>query len=118
LEALVWGLGDWVIAYVWIWTLWIFIVRFASRWFKDHSHAWALLGAFYGLIFGLLFALQHALLYGWTMGMIYWFRGISFDIIHAFSNYSLILILFTPMNKLMRKLFRKWEQDASYNESR
>lgn len=118
LEALVWGIGDWVLAYVWIWTLWIFLVRMASVWFKDNSHAWALLGAVFGLVFGLLFALQHALLYGPTMGMIYWFRGISFDIIHAFSNYSLILILFTPMNKLMRKLFRKWEQDASYNESR
>jgi energy-coupling factor transport system substrate-specific component len=118
LQALVWGIGDWVIGYLWIWTLWFLLVRLCIPWFKTHIHAWALLGAFYGFIFGLLFALQHALLYGWTMGMIYWIRGISFDIIHAFSNYSLILILFTPMNKLLKTLFRKWEQDASYNESR
>ena len=93
LQALVWGFGDWVVAYLWIWTLWVYIVQLFKKYIKDNSHLWALLGAVFGFVFGFLFSIQHALMYGFNMGVIYWIRGISFDIIHAFSNYSLILIL-------------------------
>ena len=105
LEALVWGFGDWVLGYLWIWTAWIIFKPLL----KDKTHAWALLGAFYGFVFGFLFAVQHAVLYGFNMGVVYWIRGISFDIIHAFSNYSLILILFSPVSKVFNNLLRKWE---------
>lgn len=108
LEALVWGFGDWVLGYLWIWTVWIIMIRCFKPILKDKTHLWALLGAFYGFVFGFLFAVQHALLYGLNMGIVYWIRGISFDIIHAFSNYSLILILFTPILKVFNNLIRKW----------
>ena len=75
---------------------------------KDNAHHWALLGALFGFLFGFLFAVQHAILYGLNMGIVYWIRGISFDIIHAFSNYSLILILFKPIYKVFNNLLRKW----------
>jgi hypothetical protein len=109
LEALVWGFGDWVLGYLWIWTVWIILVRLFKPILKDKTHYWALLGAFFGFAFGFLFAIQHAILYGFNMGVVYWIRGISFDIIHAFSNYSLILILFTPISKVFNNLLRKWE---------
>ena len=108
LEALVWGFGDWVVAYLWIWSLWVFIVQFTKPFIKDKANLWALLGALYGFAFGFLFSIQHALMYGFNMGVIYWIRGISFDIIHAFSNYSLILILYKPLSNLLSKLLRKW----------
>lgn len=109
LEALVWGFGDWVIAYLWIWALWVVLVQAFKPLIKDNSHGWALLGAFYGFAFGFLFSIQHALMYGLDMGIVYWLRGISFDIVHAFSNYSLILILYKPLSKLLSSLLRKWE---------
>lgn len=108
LEGLVWGFGDWVLGYLWIWTIWILIVQLFKPILKDKSHLWALLGALFGFIFGFLFAVQHAVLYGFNMGLVYWIRGISFDIIHAFSNYSLILILFSPIYKVFNNLLRKW----------
>jgi len=109
LEALVWGFGDWVLGYLWIWTIWMILVRLFKPILKDKTQFWALLGASFGFAFGFLFAVQHALLYGLNMGIVYWIRGISFDIIHAFSNYSLILILFTPISKVFNNLLRKWE---------
>jgi hypothetical protein len=42
---LVWGFGDWVVAYLWIWSLWIFIVQIAKSFIKDKANLWALLGA-------------------------------------------------------------------------
>lgn len=108
LEGLVWGLGDWVLGYLWIWTLWIILVKVLSPMAKDHAHVWALIGALFGFSFGFLFALQHAFLYGFTMGMIYWVRGIPFDIIHAFGNYILILLFYKPLMHTFELLLRKW----------
>lgn len=118
LQGLVWGFGDWVVAYLWIWSLWVFIVQISKQYIRNNSHLWALLGAFFGFVFGFLFSIQHALMYGFNMGVIYWVRGISFDIIHAFSNYILILILYTPLAKLLSTLLGKWGIDASHNENR
>lgn len=112
LEALVWGFGDWVIGYLWIWALWVVLVAVLKPINKDHAHAWALTGAFFGLMFGVLFSLQHALLYGWGMGVVYYIRGIPFDVIHAFSNYTLILLLYTPLSKTFASLLTKWRFNA------
>jgi energy-coupling factor transport system substrate-specific component len=118
LQALVWGVGDWVLGYLWVWSAWMILVKLLAPMIRASAFGWALLGGAFGMIFGLLFALQHALLYGATMGYLYWLRGISFDIVHAFSNYSLILILYTPLSRVMQQLFRKWDNYASNNQSR
>ena len=109
LEALVWGLGDWVIGYLWIWPLWMVICLIASHFIHDNSELWALLGGLFGFVFGFLFSLQHALIYGITMGIAYWIRGLSFDIIHAISNYILILVCLGPMRRAFFTLMRRWE---------
>lgn len=108
LEALVWGFGDWVIGYLWIWNVWILIIHFFKPIFKHNESLWALLAAFYGFMFGALFALQHGLMYGVNLGMLYWVRGIPFDILHAVSNYILVLLLYTPLSKTFTRLLRKW----------
>lgn len=108
LEALVWGFGDWVIGYLWIWSLWIFVVNMLKPLNQENPHAWALTGAVFGLVFGALFALQHAVLYGVSMGIVYWVRGIPFDVVHALSNYTLILLLYHPLMKTFKTLINKW----------
>lgn len=109
LEALVWGLGDWVIGYLWIWPLWMVIVILFRRINGIKADRWALLGGLFGLLFGFLFSLQHALLYGPSMGVAYWIRGISFDIVHGISNYILILLCLVPLHTAFSTLMRRWE---------
>lgn len=108
LEALVWGFGDWVIAYLWVWTLWMIVVALCKPIFKEKDLYWALLGSLFGFVFGLLFSLQHMLLYGLNMGILYWLRGLLFDITHATSNFILILLLYKPIYQTVHKLMRKW----------
>ncbi len=114
LEALVWGFGDWVIAYLWIWTLWMIIVQIFKAFSRDREQIWAILGALFGFMFGFLFALQNALLYGFTMGYIYWIRGLLFDLVHATSNYILIILLYKPLYLVVEKLMRKAKYDNHY----
>ena len=119
LEALVWGLGDWVIGYLWIWPLWMSICVLFKKINGVNPDRWALLGGLFGLIFGFLFSLQHAVPYGVTMGIAYWIRGISFDIVHGISNYILILICLVPMHRAFTTLMRRWEgKNGRHDENR
>lgn len=115
LEALVWGFGDWVVAYLWVWTLWMILVQVAKPLFKQSEYRWAFLGSLFGFLFGLLFSLQHALLYGVNMGLIYWMRGILFDITHAASNFIIIMLLYKPLYKVIQRLLEKWSINHEYH---
>ncbi len=115
LEGLVWGFGDWVLAYLWIWTLWMIIVQALKPLIKDKDQFWAISGALFGFAFGLLFAAQHALLYGFNMGLIYWFRGLLFDLVHAASNYILIILLYKPIYRVIKQLMRKYQFNDNLN---
>lgn len=107
LEFIVWGFGDWVIGYYWIWPLWVLLV-YLTKWInKDDPHRWALLGALWGILFGILFSLHHGILYGMTYSYAYWIRGISFDIIHAISNYILILLSYRVIFNILKKLLER-----------
>jgi hypothetical protein len=110
LEGLIWGFADWVIGYMWIWSVWVIIVIAFKRICQNSAHRYAMLGALWGFLFGFLFAIQHAFLYGSSMGLAYYIRGISFDLIHAFANYVTILLLFNPCYKTLSILHQKLEK--------
>jgi len=109
LQGLFWGFADWVLGYLWIWSLLVLLVQWTKSITQLKAHRMAILGGLFGLAFGFLFALQHALLYGLSLGISYWIMGLGFDLIHGFANYTLILLLFEPINKLLSNLIRKAE---------
>jgi energy-coupling factor transport system substrate-specific component len=109
LEGLVYGFADWVVGYLWIWALLLIVVKLTSPLHQRKASRVALVGGLFGLSFGGLFALQYGLWYGFNYGLAYWISGLGFDLIHGFANYTLILLLFEPMNGLLSSLIRKAE---------
>ena len=109
IEGLIWGISDWMIGYLWIWSLLTIVVSITKKIIKDNADIWALLAGCWGLAFGLFFALQWALLYGINAGYAYWLKGIAFDLIHMASNYIIVLLLFTPINNQFRKIYQRLE---------
>lgn len=109
LQGLFWGFADWVLGYLWIWSLLVLLVQWTKPLTQLKAHRMAILGGLFGLAFGFFFALQHALLYGLSLGISYWIMGLGFDLLHGFANYTLILLLFEPINDLLSKLIRKAE---------
>ncbi len=107
LEMLTWGMGDWVIGYYWIWLVWIGLVYTLKPILKQNHFSWALLSGFWGILFGMLFAINHGFFYGFKFSLIYWIKGISFDIIHTISNYIIVLVLFKPTYILLTKLLER-----------
>ena len=109
LEGLYWGFADWTLGYLWVWSLLVILTQITRPVTKYKANRMAILGGLFGLAFGFLFALQQAALYGINMGISYWVMGIGFDLLHGFANYTLILLLFDPVNKLLSQLIRKAE---------
>src|SRR5690554_8007104 len=104
LQMLVWGMGDWVIGYYWIWIVWVILIFIFKPILKNNTYLWAILSGMWGFLFGILFAVNHGLFYGLNYSLIYWIKGISFDIIHAISNYIIVIILLSPTSKLFARL--------------
>lgn len=120
LQALVWGMGDWVIGYYWIWPFWVVLIHLLKRVNKTNEFRWAILSSIWGFLFGILFAINHGILYGLNFSIAYWIKGISFDIIHAISNYIVIIVLFVPTQKLFERLVNTFKGNhyESNNENR
>ena len=113
LQMLFWGMGDWVLGYLWIWPVWVMFIYLFKRYNADSAERWASLNALWGVIFGFLFAVHHGVLYGFHTMFAYYLRGISFDIIHMVSNYILTFFMFTPLFKVINKLAYKYQGDRT-----
>lgn len=113
LEAFVYGFNDWVIMYLYIWPLlvwlaWVFRKQ-ESAWF------WSIFSGVFGLVFGILCSLTYfafGLADGGIRGGLHiavakWISGIPFDIVHCVGNFVLMLLLYQPIRKLMKKV-KKW----------
>lgn len=110
LEAFVYGFGDWVIMYLYVWPLLVLLVRIfrkqKSVWF------WSIFSGIYGLSFGFLCALTYmafgmmngGLLGGLQFGFAKWISGIPFDITHCIGNFVIMLLLYIPMCRIMEKM--------------
>ncbi len=104
LEVLVFGAGTWNICYLYIW-----LVLAAGAWLmrrETHPLAWALLSGGFGLLFGLLCAPVDAFIGGWGYAMARWVNGIPFDLLHCAGNFVIALALFSPLRRLMERLYQ------------
>jgi energy-coupling factor transport system substrate-specific component len=120
LQMMIWGMGDWVLGYFWIWPVWVLIIYAFKPLNKRHVERWAILSGLWGFLFGALFALHHGILYGFNTMIAYYIQGISFDIIHAVSNYIITSLAFAPLSIVVCKLASKYqgERYESHDKNR
>ena len=107
MEILFYGIQLWNINYLYIWA----VLFFAARLMKDSESplAWALLAGVFGLLFGALCAPVYLFSGGLGFAVSWWVSGIPFDAIHCGGNFLMALILFMPMQKLLRRLYQKMQ---------
>ena len=102
LEIGVFGLGPWSLMYLYIWPLLVaiaMIFRENRNWF-----VWAIVAGVYGLIFGALCAIPYIFTSGIQAAVAYWIAGIPFDLIHAVSNFGIVLVLLPVLYNTMMKV--------------
>lgn len=110
MEAFLYGIGIWWIGYLYAWPILAMLTylfrRQGSVWF------WSILSSMFGLMFGLLFtipyvvagAVGNGLRSGIYAGFTWWVAGIRADIIHAVGNFVLMLALYQPIRRVMKRL--------------
>lgn len=79
------------------------MTHFISK-ISDEYHTYALLGGLFGLSFGAFDSLILAFVYGFHSFIPIWLRGIPWDLVHGFSNYITILLLYVPLERTLKKL--------------
>lgn len=106
-EIFLWGFNTWLLGYYLIWPLLVILTSIINRKFKS-EYAFAILAGIFGLSFGLFFSIIESIFYGVGYGITYWIRGLLFDIIHGFSNFILVLILFKPIKNVIEKQSKRF----------
>ena len=103
LEGITYGFGLWWFMYLYVWTiLWAVVMLLGSK--RRPALFWAVTAAFFGLCYGLLCAPPYLFIGGWKMAFSWWVTGIPFDIAHCVFNFFIVLLLFSPLDKLFDRL--------------
>jgi hypothetical protein len=102
IETLIWGIGTWVISYLYVWTILVLMTylfrHFATKW------PFVLLSTVFGLSFGALCALTTLFIGGPKLALSWWIAGIPYDIVHSAGNFTVSFFLFTPLTKAIEKI--------------
>ena len=105
MEILYYGIQLWNLYYLYIWFI-LALGAIAMRRLK-HPIWWALLSGAFGMAFGFLCMPVNWLFTGSFIGAIGWWMAGLFpaDTLHAVGNFTVALVLFVPLRKLMERLY-------------
>lgn len=104
LELVTFPVQLWSVNYLYIWAL----LAVAAWLLREMTSplGWAILSAIFGLLFGALCAPVYFITGGWAFGVSWWISGIPFDVVHCVGNFTIALVLFVPLRKVMDRLYR------------
>lgn len=105
MEILFFGLSLWNIYYLYVWAV-LVLAAILLRGMKSPL-GWAVLSGAFGLMFGALCALTDLFIGGPGYAVAKWVTGITFDLAHCAGNFAIALLLFQPLNILLKKSYEK-----------
>lgn len=105
LEFVLNGLNLWSINYLYIW-----LILAAAAWSLRDMRSplgWAVLSGLFGLLFGALCAPVYLFSGGALFALNWWLSGIPYDLLHCAGNFALALVLFTPLRRLLKQIWKQ-----------
>ena len=110
LEILTYGFGIWSVGYIYIWAIFVIIIRsIYSIKCSLNTILWATISGLYGLIVGMLYIPLYVITSDTTTAIVWWISGIPYDITHSISNFIICLIMFKPITNLFFALNRRYK---------
>lgn len=102
IETLIWGIGTWVISYLYVWA----ILALLTYLLRKNTSKWPfiVLSTLFGLCFGALCALTTVVIGGPKMALSWWITGIPYDLVHGAGNFIVSFLLFAPLTKAIVKI--------------
>mgnify|MGYP006988931615 CR=1 FL=1 len=105
-ECIWFGFGPWTVTYFYVWPILVIAVMLTKKIGEEHPLFYALLSGFFGLCFGFLCSLYTLAVGGIGMQLTWWVSGIPYDIVHCAANFTICLILFKPINRVLKRVSR------------
>ena len=105
MEVMLYGINLWNINYLYVWAVLFVASIFMGR--LKNPIWWALLSGTFGMTFGLLCSPVYMAIGGFDYGIRWWLTGLTFDIPHAIGNFTIALVMFAPLQKLLTRLYSK-----------
>lgn len=102
IEGCIYGFGLWWIMYLYTWPLLAVLTMIFKK--QESVWFWSILSGMFGLFYGALSSIPYLFLGGFQTAFSWWIAGIPFDIVHCISNFVLCLILFKPLQNVMRHM--------------
>ena len=102
IEGAIWGINLWWIMYLYAWPILAIVVLLLKR--MKTAFDWAMVSGVFGLLFGLLCAIPYIFISGIQGAFAWWIAGIPWDLVHGIANFVIMLVLFEPIRRVMRKL--------------
>lgn len=99
LEGCLYGFGDWVLMYFYLWPLLVTVTLVAKRFVGKDIVCWTVLLGLWGLSFGTLCSIVY-LPISYSYAFSYWLSGLPWDVTHCIGNIVLSLVLFNPLSKI------------------
>ena len=101
-EGLIYGFGMWWITYTYVWTILYFICLFVRD--VESPFALSIVLAIYGLLFGAFSSIAYFVTLGVGGGISWIISGFMFDLMHCIGNFATTLILYKPLNNIMKRI--------------
>ncbi len=100
-EGIIYGIHLWWVMYLYVW----FILAFITWLFRkmDSAIGWAVLSGLFGLGFGFLCSFVYIFTSGVKAAFAWWIAGIPWDMVHCVGNFVIMLVMYTPIKKVMQK---------------
>ena len=107
IEGIVYGFGMWWIMYLYAWPLLAVITLLLRK--NKSAIMWAIISGAFGLLFGLLCSIPYIftgadLISGFKIAFAWWVAGIPWDLVHGIANFAIMLLLYHPITKVMKKM--------------
>lgn len=114
IEVVIYPFGLWIVMYLYLWPLIALIARAFHK--VDSILFWSILSGFFGLTFGFWCSIPYIfvniigtdLSSGIIATTAWWIAGIPWDIVHGIANFILMLVLYTPVRYLVRRLSKEY----------
>lgn len=107
IEGIVYGFGLWWIMYLYAWPM-LAVITLLLR--KNKSMImWSIISGAFGLLFGALCSIPYIftgadLVSGLGIAFAWWVAGIPWDLVHGIANFAIMLLLYHPITKVMKKM--------------
>lgn len=107
IEGIVFGFGLWWIMYLYAWPFLAVITLLLRK--NKSAIIWAMVSGAFGLMFGALCSIPYIftganLLSGIQIAFAWWVAGIPWDLVHGIANFAIMLLLYHPISKVMKKM--------------